>query len=361
MDSIEELFRNSDISKKMGEILRSYKGKQVTLMEVCGTHTMAIHKYGIKNLLPSSVKLVSGPGCPICVTPGSFVRTAITLSRDEDVIITTFGDMIRVPCDGESLLDEKSKGSDIRIVYSPLESIKIAQQEKNKRVVFLSIGFETTTPVCALTVLKADELRLKNFSMLTANKTIPDVMEILSADENLGIDGFIYPGHVSAITGNSLYRKIAQNCRIPGVVAGFEPMDILHAIITLIRMINKNEADVINEYSRIVKEDGNQIARNIVNEVFEESDSVWRGLGNIPNSGMKLRQKYTKYDAHEIFDVKDVDIDEPAGCLCGDVLKGIKIPPDCLLFGRTCTPGSPVGACMVSSEGTCSAYYKYGQ
>ncbi len=215
MKSNEELFRNSEISKKMGKIVGAYDGKQITLMEVCGTHTMAIFKYGIRDLISKKIKLVSGPGCPVCVTPADYIKSAITLSKNQDVIITTFGDMMRIPVEGLSLLDERSKGRDIRIVYSPLDSLKIAESEKNKKVVFLSIGFETTNPVCALTVLKASEMGIENLFMLTANKTIPNVLGVLAGDKNTGVDGFIYPGHVSAITGNDYYRKIAQKYGLP--------------------------------------------------------------------------------------------------------------------------------------------------
>ncbi len=352
-------FRDSELAGKLSEALLSYSGRRVTIMEVCGTHTMSISRYGIRDLMPESINLVSGPGCPVCVTPGFFINSAIELSKRKDVIITTFGDLMRVPGGDSSLLTEKALGRDIRIVYSPLDSVKIAAENPEKNVVFLSVGFETTTPVVALTVLKALNENIKNFSVLSSNKTIPEALKILGGDREIGIDGFLYPGHVSAIIGTKIYHELASNLGIPGIVTGFEPLDILHAILKLVSNINNKRAVVENEYKRVVPEEGNPVAIEKMNRVFEPCDSRWRGIGNIPGSGLRIRDGYKEFDAWKVFDLTPGEIEEPKGCQCGEVLKGKKKPPECKLFGGACVPENPVGACMVSSEGTCAAYYKY--
>lgn len=362
MHNYMEEFRNSEVARRMGSILKSYEGQSVVkIMEVCGTHTMSIFRFGIRDLLPPGIELVSGPGCPVCVTPGFYINSAIELSKRRDVIITTFGDMMRVPGSSSSLLKEKALGRDIRVVYSPLDSLKIAEDHPDKKVVFLSIGFETTTPVIALSVLKANEADLTNFSVLSANKTIPEALKVLSTDKDIGINGFLYPGNVSAIIGTQVYEKLASEYGMPGVVAGFEPLDILGGIIALVSNINQKKLIVENQYSRIVTREGNLIAREKMNEVFGPDDAVWRGIGNIPGSGLKVMDRYSRFDAWKVFNMEITDSEEPKGCLCGEVLKGKKKPKDCKLFNRLCTPENPVGACMVSTEGTCAAYYKYGQ
>ncbi|MCX7923873.1 MAG: hydrogenase formation protein HypD [Clostridia bacterium] len=353
-------FRNSETAQRMADILASYKGAPVKLMEVCGTHTMAIFRYGIRQLLPENIELISGPGCPVCVTPGFFIDASIELAGHENVIITTFGDMMRVPGSQSSLLKEKAEGRDIRIVYSPLDSLKMAADNPDKKVVFLSIGFETTTPIAALSVLKARDEGIKNFSVLSSNKTIPEALKALVGDSDIGVNGFLYPGHASAIIGTGFYHELAERYKIPGVVAGFEPLDVLHAIITLATNINNNKIVVENQYSRVVPEAGNPVALEKMYEVFEPADSVWRGIGNIPGSGLKMRDSYSDYDAWKVFNIEQREWKEPKGCLCGEVLKGKKTPKDCKLFNKACTPENPVGACMVSSEGTCAAYHKYG-
>jgi hydrogenase expression/formation protein HypD len=352
-------FRNSELAQKFGEEIASYRGRRVTIMEVCGTHTMSISRFGIRDLMPEDINLVSGPGCPVCVTPAFFINSAIELSRRQDVIIATFGDLMRVPGKDSSLLKEKAMGRDIRVVYSPLDSLKISSENPDKKVVFLSVGFETTTPVVALTVLKAFDDGIKNFSILSSNKTIPEALTILGSDRELGIDGFLYPGHVSAITGTGFYKELAVKSGITGVVTGFEPLDILHAIIKLVSNINNKRIVVENEYKRVVPEEGNPIAIEKMNRVFESCDSVWRGMGVIPNSGLKMRSQYKEFDAWKVFALSPEEEDDTKGCLCGEILKGKKKPFDCKLFGSACVPENPVGACMVSSEGTCAAYYKY--
>jgi len=354
-------FRDSEVAGQMANILASYSGDNITIMEVCGTHTMSIFRYGIRDFLPANIKLISGPGCPVCVTPGYYVNSAVELARKGDVIVTTFGDMMRVPGSESTLLREKALGRDVRIVYSPLDAVKVAGENPSKRVVFLSVGFETTTPVVALSVLKAYERGIKNFSVLSANKTIPQALKILASDGDIAVNGFLYPGHVSAIIGTAFYRELAENFGIPGVVAGFEPLDILGAIIKLITNIKNNKAVVDNLYSRVVPDEGNRVALDKMYEVFEPCDSIWRGIGSIEGSGLRLRAKYGNYDAWKVFDIVQNVSQEPAGCLCGEILKGIKTPRDCSLYDRICTPENPVGACMVSSEGTCAAYYKYNE
>ncbi len=361
MSNYIDEFRNSAASARIAGVLQTYNGKQLKIMEVCGTHTMAIFRYGIRELLPDAVKLVSGPGCPVCVTPVSYIDAAVTAARREDVIITTFGDLIRVPGSTASLSGEKANGADVRIVYSPLDALAIARENPAKKVVFLSVGFETTTPVSALTVLKAFEENIHNFFILPANKTMPEALKLLAADSDTEIDGYLYPGHVSAIIGTEFYGEIAEQYGIPGVVAGFEPLDILHAILTMLELCQNPVKLVVNEYSRFVKKEGNPLAVEKMYEVFEAVDSVWRGLGSIPGSGLAVRSKYEEFDAWKAFGLSGKVGTEPKGCRCGEVLKGRVVPVNCGLFGNTCTPDNPVGACMVSSEGTCAAYYRYNK
>lgn len=359
MGNFIDEFRDPAAAAKIAAALKRYSGKKIKIMEVCGTHTMAIFRYGIRDLLPETVSLVSGPGCPVCVTTVSFVDAAIVLARTAGAIITTFGDLMRVPGSTGSLSAEKAAGADIRVVYSPLDSLAVARENPRKKVVFLSVGFETTTPVAALTVLKACEENIRNFFMLSANKTMPEALKLLAADSPAATDAYLYPGHVSAIIGTEFYKEIAEKYGIPGVVAGFEPLDILHAILTITQMAEKSDIRVDNEYSRFVRREGNPAALKKMYEVYEPADAVWRGLGNIPLSGLAVRNKYEAFDAWKVFNVVEEAGSEPEGCLCGEVLKGRVIPEKCGLFGRACTPEKPVGACMVSSEGTCSAYYRF--
>lgn len=353
-------FRNKELIEKIVTKIQKYNGPKVKIMEVCGTHTMAISKFGIREVLPEAISLYSGPGCPVCVTPSYYIKAAIELSRMKDIIITTFGDMMRVPCDGNNLLNEKANGVDVRIVYAPMDSLKIAKDNPDKKIVFLSVGFETTIPVIASSVIEAKNQGINNFYLLTANKTIPNALKVLSSDEEIGIDGYIYPGHVSSILGTSLYHEIANEFSIPGVVTGFEAADILTAIDILCESISNNNPNVVNLYSRVVRNEGNTKAIQIMNEVFEPEDAVWRGIGTIPDSGMKLRSLYSDMDAWKFLDKKLFeDVKENPACKCGEILKGKYLPKDCPLFGKVCIPENPVGSCMVSSEGTCAAYYRY--
>lgn len=360
MRDILEGFRDPVAARKLAEVLKSLDGEPVSIMEVCGTHTMSIFRYGIRSLLPKSIRLVSGPGCPVCVTPVAFIDAALQLAKREDVIITTFGDLMKVPGSISSLSEVKQSGADIRVVYSPLDALAIAAGNAGKKVVFLSVGFETTTPVCALTVLRAKEEGLKNYYLLTANKTMPAALELIAGDKAAGIGGYLYPGNVSTITGTGLFNEIAEKYRVPGVVTGFEPLDILHGIITLTGLIREGAGRVVNEYKRVVRPEGNPIALNKLNEVFEPCDATWRGLGSIPQSGLAIKEKYADFDAWRAFGLPVEAGVEPSGCLCPQVLTGKVTPDRCMHFGKRCTPESPVGACMVSSEGTCAAYYRFG-
>ncbi len=353
-------FRDKAVIQKIVDCLSAYSGRNIKIMEVCGTHTMAISRYGLRTLLPKNIQLLSGPGCPVCVTPTSYIDSALELSEKKDVIITTFGDMMRVPGNNGTLLYKKAQGCNVQMVYSPLNALELAKENPDREVVFLSVGFETTTPVIALSVDKAKREGIKNYSVLTANKTMPEAIKALAGDPELLLDGFIYPGHVSAIIGTDFYSYVAYNMEKPGVVAGFEPLDILYAVEILLKNISGGKSVLENAYSRIVSKEGNTKARKKMLEVFKPVDSVWRGIGMIPGSGLGLQDSYREYDAEKKFGIIPKNSPEPKGCLCGEVLKGKKRPMDCKLFKTKCTPESPVGACMVSSEGTCAAYYKYG-
>lgn len=340
--------------------VRQYN-RTISLMEVCGTHTMAIGKFGIRKCLPENIRLVSGPGCPVCVTSNVYIDTAIRFAADESVTLTTFGDMMRVPGSGLSLEKARASGSDIRVVYSPWDTLGIAKKNPDKQVVFLGIGFETTAPVVAATICCANEEKVDNFSVYCAHKCIPPAMELLLCDEDVRIDGFLCPGHVSVIIGSKPYKFIPEEHGIPCVIAGFELLDILQSIRMLIKsIVNKKNPEVEIQYSRCVKKQGNEKAVSLMKDVFEQCDSEWRGLGNIPGSGLRIRKKYSYFDAEKRFSVQVEKSAEHPECICGLILKGVKTPVDCSLFGKTCKPESPVGACMVSSEGTCAAYYKYG-
>lgn len=332
----------------------------VRLMEVCGTHTMAIAQFGLKSLLPEQVKLVSGPGCPVCVTPVGYIDHAIALAGLPDTVITTFGDLLRVPGSRSSLMAERAKGADIRIVYSALDAVKLATELPEKQVIFLGVGFETTTPTVAASILAAQQQGRANFSVLTSHKTMPGPMQALSADPELKIRGYLCPAHVSTVIGADAYRPLAEKFGIPCVVTGFEPADLLQGVLMLVRQCRVGRAAVENQYRRAVSDQGNAKAQQLIRRVFETADAVWRGLGVLPESGLVLREAYAAFDAARRFQVALPDACEPAGCRCGDVLTGRIAPADCPLFGTVCSPETPVGACMVSSEGSCAADWRYG-
>jgi len=334
--------------------------KKIKLMEVCGTHTMAIAKGGIKKLLPSFIELISGPGCPVCVTSEPDIDTAIEIAGKKSVIMSTFGDMMRVPGSRLSLEEAKSGGADVRLVYSPMDALRIAVENPDKKVVFMGVGFETTSPTVAATVKEAKKQKITNFSVLSGFKLIFPALEALSKSDEIKISGFMCPGHVSVITGSEPYEKVARQYKKPCVITGFEPVDILKGIERLVRLIKSERSGVEIEYKRAVTRKGNITARKILESVFEEDSAEWRGLGKIEKSGLKFRKRYAEFDAGRIFKVKTPEKRVSRGCICGEILKGVKTPEDCALFGKSCTPARPVGPCMVSSEGTCAAHYKYG-
>jgi len=327
-------------------------------MEVCGGHTMAIHRFGLPSLLPPTIKLISGPGCPVCVSSQHFIDMAMAYSKVPGVIVTTYGDLIRVPGSTTSLEKERANGSDIRIIYSVLESLEIAKKNPGKSIIFLGIGFETTAPLTAAAILQAKRKNIANFYVLSAHKVMPPVMKAL-VEEGVKIDGFIAPGHVSAITGTAIYDELASVCGLGVVVSGFEPVDMMQAILMLAVQIESGMPKVEVQYQRVVNTEGNKTAQRMLDEVFELRDDTWRGLGVIAKSGLKIRKNLSSFDAERNFNVVVPESTEPKGCICGQILRGLKTPVDCSLFGKKCTPSDPVGACMVSGEGTCATYYKY--
>lgn len=355
-------FRDPAISRALASRLAASAervGRPLTFMEVCGTHTMAVFRHGLHSLTPASVRLISGPGCPVCVTPVEVLDRAVALARRRDVTVMTFGDLMRVPGSSSSLEREKSKGADIRIVYSPLEALDAAKSDTSKTVVFLAIGFETTAPSIASCVLAAEAQGIRNFKILAAMKTMPAAMRAIAGGAGPGLDGFLCPAHVSAIIGTKVYEFLAEEFETSCVVAGFEPLDILMGLELLIEIVEAGSPVVKNQYARVVRSEGNRRALDILYTVFEPRDAIWRGLGTIAQSGLGLKAQYVQRDASSIeCDVEDPV--EPRGCICGDVLRGVASPSSCGLFGVSCTPANPVGACMVSSEGTCAAHYKYG-
>lgn len=358
MEILKEL-KSNDISQKLLKKINSKWSFDISIMEVCGTHTNVILKNALKDVLSKNIKLINGPGCPVCVTPQGYIDTAIELSKKNNVIITTFGDLIRVPGSNSSLSKEKAKGRDIRVVYSPLDSIEIAKKNVDKEVVFLSIGFETTAPIIALSIKKAKEENIKNYSVLNSLKTMPEAMEALVLNPNVKVDGFLCPGNVATIIGEKPFLDIAEEYKMPMVISGFEINDILSSIYTLIEMKEKNEYGLINLYTRLVNKDGNKEANNLLRNIFKLTESTWRGLGKVNNAGLELRDEYKSFDVLFKFKISMKENNNNSACSCGDILMGIKEPTECKLFGKVCTPLNPIGACMVSEEGTCSAFYKY--
>ncbi len=332
----------------------------IKLMEVCGTHTHSIAKSGIKFIIPENIKLISGPGCPVCVTSQHDIDKSIWLASRENVIFCTFGDMLKVPgSKGNSLEKLKTEGKIIKIIISPFDCIKIAQKNPEKNIIFMATGFETTSPTVAATILKAKELNLKNFFVFSTHKLIIPAIETLLNDKNLQIDGFILPGHVSTILGKEPYKFIAQKYGKAGVITGFEASDILKGIYMILKQIKEKNFKIEIQYKKAVSESGNQKALEILYKVFEPVDAFWRGIGKIKNSGLKLREDFEKFDATLKFNIPELDSYENPGCICGDILKGLKEPFQCNLFKKVCNPLNPIGPCMVSSEGTCAAYFKY--
>lgn len=338
------------------EIIKSYDGPKLRIMEVCGTHTHEIFRLGIRKILPENIELISGPGCPVCVTPVGFIDEAVYLALEGGATICTFGDLIRVPGTKKSLADARAEGGKIKIVYTAFDAVTYAAAHPEEQIVFLSVGFETTTPAACLAILKAKEEGLKNFAVLTANKTMPNAYEALKG----AADAFLYPGHVNAITGEGLCRTLAAEDGISGVIAGFTAKELLTAIAVIVEKSKKGEPFFVNCYTRVVKPEGSPAGQRVIAQVMEDVDSEWRGLGVIPKSGLALREDFKEFDARRKFDVPAIQGKPNPACRCGDVLQGKCKPCDCKVFGKVCTPQHPVGACMVSNEGACSAYYQYG-
>ncbi len=353
-------FRDPKLARELLEAIeRLASGHSYNLMEVCGTHTVSIARYGLRNAMPEGVHLLSGPGCPVCVTSNRSIDTMIALARMPGVITTTFGDMVRVPGSSTTLGACKAQGCDVRVVYSPLDALKIAADNPTRPVIFLGVGFETTTPGVGATIIAAAEQGLGNFFVYSAHKRTPPAIEAIADDPSTNVHGFILPGHVSTITGLAPYQALAEKYHTPGVVCGFEPVDILSTIARLLAQLDKGEARISNAYSRGVQDEGNVAAQGVIDEVFECVDAEWRGLGCIPRSGSAIREKYAAHDAMRAFSPQVEPTVEPRGCRCGDVLRGVIAPDKCPLFGRVCTSEHPVGPCMVSSEGSCAAFFRY--
>lgn len=354
-------FKDPEISKALVASIREKSTRPLRLMEVCGTHTMAIFRYGIRSVLPDTITLLSGPGCPVCVTAQKDIDAYVMLAQRPDVILTTFGDLMKVPGSGSSLAGEKAKGADIRMVYSVFDALAVAKENPDRQVVFCAVGFETTIPTIAGAVLTAQAQGVNNFSIYSANKLTPPALAALMETGGVEIDGFILPGHVSVITGLDAFAPFFEKYRIPSVVTGFEPVDILQAILMLVAQNESKAPGLVNAYARAVAHAGNPKARAIMDQVFEKADALWRGIGHIPDSGMVLRESFYNFDAAKKFDMSVPDTREPAGCNCGRILMGLTRPDQCRLYKKSCTPMHPVGPCMVSSEGACAAFYKYSR
>jgi hydrogenase expression/formation protein HypD len=360
MKYIDE-YRNEEVAGKLVNELRRVVTKRWVLMEVCGGQTHTIVKYGIDHLLPEEVELVHGPGCPVCVTSLEMIDKAHAIAQRPDVIFCSFGDMLRVPGSKVDLLVLKSRGADVRVVYSPIDSLKIARANPNKKVVFFAIGFETTAPGNAMAVWQAQKQGITNFSVLVSHVLVPPAMASILESPLNRVKGFLGPGHVCTVMGYEEYEPIAARYRVPIVITGFEPLDILEGVLMTVRQLEAGTAEVENEYPRVVKREGNRVAQDLVNSVFEICDRKWRGVGSIPKSGYQLRSEFRHHDAERLFEVEEINTEESAVCISGLVLKGVKKPHDCPAFGKECTPNRPLGATMVSAEGACAAYYAYGR
>ncbi len=352
-------YRDPDLARALILRIQQTPTDAIRLMEVCGTHTVSLFRSGIRDVLPESITLLSGPGCPVCVTDQGEIDAFIAVSRLDDVIVATYGDLIRVPGTDSSLQQERAAGRDIRIVYSTMDALEIARHHPDRQVVFLGVGFETTAPTVAAAVMAAREAGIDNFSVFSAHKLVPPALHALLQSPDIRVSGFILPGHVSVIIGVDAYRPVFDEYPLPAVIAGFEPTDMLQAIDMLVKQIAAGRPALENAYPRAVSAEGNIRARQVLNTVFEPVDARWRGIGTIPGSGLCIRDDFAIHDARKRFDLTVPEAEEPKGCACGDILTGTRIPPECPLYKTRCTPAKPVGPCMVSSEGTCAAYYRY--
>ena len=352
-------FKDPKLARGLIETIHRLAPEHATLMEVCGTHTVAIARNGIRDLMPEGLRLASGPGCPVCVTCNRDIDTVIALARIPNVTITTFGDMTRVPGSTSSLLAEQAAGRSVEIVYSPLDALAFAKAHPEREVVFVGVGFETTTPLVAMAIKRARAMGLSNFTVFAAHKNMPGALELLVGDPTLELDALILPGHVSTIIGAEPYRFLAEKYSIPGVITGFEPVDVLQGIAMLVRQLHEGRAEIEIAYARGVMPEGNPVALAAIDEVFETCTATWRGLGDIPGSGYRIRDEFANFDAVRRFEPDVEPTRDPKGCRCGDVLRARIAPNECPLFRTVCTPENPVGPCMVSSEGSCAAYYRY--
>jgi len=357
-------YRAGDVAKRLAAQISELvePGRHYKIMEVCGGHTHSIYQHGVEDLLPDEVELVHGPGCPVCVIPMGRQDDAIAIAERPEVIFTTFGDMMRVPASNGSLLDAKSRGADVRMVYSPLDALKLARDNPDRHVVFFAIGFETTTPSTAVTLLRARAEGIRNFSLFANHVTIIPAIRAILDSPDLRLDGFIGPGHVATVIGTRPFRFIARDWARPVVVSGFEPLDVLQGVHMVLTQLRDGRSEVENQYSRVVRDAGNPAAMRAIGETMELRNTFeWRGLGFISQSALKLREEFADWDAEVRFEVPGVRVADPKACQCGEVLKGVIKPWECKVFGTACTPEHPIGTCMVSSEGACAAYYNYGR
>lgn len=362
MDAMQQelkAFKDPTLARGLIESIQALAPESATLMEVCGTHTVAIARNGIRGLMPEGVRLASGPGCPVCVTSNHDIDKVIALACVPEVTIATFGDMTRVPGSTSSLLAEQAAGRSVEIVYSPLDALRLAQENPTRQIVFVGVGFETTTPLVAMAIKRARAMGLTNFTVYGAHKNMPGALEVIINDPALKLDALILPGHVSTIIGAEPYRFLAEKYGIPGVITGFEPVDVLQGIAMIMRQLHEGRAEIEIAYARGVMPEGNPVALAAIDEVFETCSATWRGLGEIPGSGYRIREEFADFDAMRRFQPDVEEVREHKGCRCGDVLRGIMAPSECPLFRKVCTPENPVGPCMVSSEGSCAAYYRY--
>ncbi|MFZ2634379.1 MAG: hydrogenase formation protein HypD [Desulfosalsimonadaceae bacterium] len=354
-----EEYRDAGLSRQIIDRIKTVSRQPIRLMEVCGTHTVSIFRSGIRSVLPESITLLSGPGCPVCVTDQRDIDAFIHLAGLENTLIATFGDLMRVPGSGSSLLMAQTERRNIRMVYSTTDALELAVKNPDTNVIFLGVGFETTAPTIAASIISARQMNLKNYFVYPAHKLVPPALDALMHTDGVKIDGFLLPGHVSVIIGTDGYAAFFDKYHLPCAVAGFEPTDILQAILCLIMQIETDSPELANCYTRAVAAQGNPKARGIMDTVFETCDAAWRGIGVIPGSGLRIRDEYSAFDATKQFEIPVIKTTPPKGCRCGDILIGKITPPECPLFKTVCTPVDPVGPCMVSSEGTCAAYYKY--
>jgi hydrogenase expression/formation protein HypD len=354
-------YRDAGLVKNLAGKIREITTRKWVIMEICGGQTHTIMKYGLEEILPAELTIVHGPGCPVCVTSLEMIDKAIQISRQENVILTSFGDMLRVPGSKEDLLSVKASGADVRMVYSPMDALSLAEKNPDKKVVFFAIGFETTAPANAMSVKEAKRRGISNFSILSSHVLVPPAIEAILSSKNTRVQGFLAAGHVCTVMGYEEYLPLAEKFRVPIVVTGFEPVDILEGILMAVKQLEEGRFEVENQYSRVVRKEGNIPAQKLLKDVFVTIDRKWRGIGTIPQSGYGLNPVYADYDAEKLFDVSGLNLMESPDCIAGEVLQGLKKPYDCQLFGKTCSPEHPIGAPMVSSEGACAAYYRYGK